>query len=52
MRQATATAALDEAGVYVGTTGGAIFYSRNSGDSWELLHDHLPAILSLEASVV
>ncbi len=52
MRQATATDALDEAGVYVGTTGGAIFYSRNSGDSWELLHDHLPAILSLEASVV
>ena len=52
LRDASATDSCDEPGVYIGTTGGAIFYSRNSGDSWELLHAHLPAVLSLEACVV
>ncbi len=32
--------------------GGAIYYSRNSGDSWDVLAAHLPPILSLEAALV
>lgn len=36
----------DKACVYVGTTTGEVFYTRNSG---ELLPFHLPAVLSLEA---
>lgn len=52
MRHAACADACEEAGIYVGTSGGALFYSRNSGDSWELLEANLPPILSLEAAVV
>lgn len=52
LRHAATADACPEVGLYVGTTGGAIFYSRNQGDSWELLHAHLPPVLSLEAFVV
>ena len=52
LRDAAAADSCDQAGIYVGATGGEIFYSRNAGDLWELLHAHLPAVLSLEASVV
>jgi len=41
-----------EAGVYVGTASGEIFFSRDSGDRWELLHAHLPPVISLEVGVV
>lgn len=34
----------DPAGVYLGTATGQIYYSRNSGDHWELLADGLPPI--------
>ena len=34
------------------TTGGEIYYSRNAGDSWELLAAHLPTVMSLEAALV
>ena len=51
-RDSTATDSCDEAGVYVGTAGGEIFYSRNGGDTWELLHAQLPAVFSLEAYLV
>jgi len=52
MRHAACADACDDAGIYVGTTGGAIFYSRDAGDSWALLEANLPPILSLEAAVV
>ena len=52
LRDAATADSCDPAGVYVGTTSGEIFYSRNSGDSWELLRGHLPPILSLEAAIV
>ena len=38
--------------VLVGTSGGELYFSRNGGDSWALIHAHLPAIYSVEASVV
>jgi photosystem II stability/assembly factor-like uncharacterized protein len=52
LRHATATDSCDDVGVYVGTTSGEIFYSRDEGSSWELLHAHLPSVMSLEAAVV
>ncbi len=52
MRHATTTDAYDQAGVYLGTTGGALFHSRDEGDSWDLLAAHLPPILSIETAVV
>lgn len=52
MRHAACADSCDDAGIYVGTSGGAIYYSRNSGDSWDVLAAHLPPILSLEAALV
>ena len=51
-RQAMATDNHDPAGVYVGTTGGQLFVSRDEGDSRALAAEFLPAILSVEAAVV
>lgn len=51
LRQAMTTDTLEDAGIYLGTSTGQIFYSRDSGDSWELLADYLPPILSVEAAV-
>lgn len=42
----------DPAGIYVGTTTGQIYSSRDDGDSWRLLADHLPQVQSVETGVV
>jgi hypothetical protein len=52
LREAMATDSLEQAGIYVGTNTGQLFYSRNEGDSWELLADFLPPVLSVETAVV
>ena len=52
MREGMATDALDPCGVYVGTTTGQLFYSRDDGDNWELLLDYLPPINSVECALV
>ncbi|MBN1453884.1 MAG: hypothetical protein JW963_22910 [Anaerolineales bacterium] len=52
LREAMATDSFEDAGIYVGTNTGQLFYSRNSGDSWEMLADFLPPINSVEAAVV
>ena len=43
-----ATDALDPCGVYVGTSTGQLFCSRDEGDNWELMADQLPPISSVE----
>jgi hypothetical protein len=48
-RDAMATDNLEEAGIYIGTSTGQLFYSRDAGESWELLADFLPQIVSVEA---
>lgn len=52
LREAMATDSFEDAGIYIGSNTGQLFYSRNSGDSWELLADFLPPIQSVEAAVV
>jgi len=52
LREAMSTDAFEDAGIYFGTNTGQLFYSRDSGDSWELLADFLPPIYSVEAAVV
>jgi len=52
LREAMATDSLEEAGIYIGTSTGQVFYSRDAGDNWELLADYLPPVLSVEASVL
>jgi len=42
----------DPAGIYVGTTTGQVYFSRDDGDSWGPLADHLPPVHSIEAGVV
>ena len=34
MREGMATDSMEECGIYVGTTTGQIFYSRDDGDTW------------------
>ena len=51
-RQAMAIDAYDPCGIYVGTSGGQILYSRKEGDSWEELVDWLPPVYSLSCTVL
>jgi len=52
LRHGMATDSFEDAGIYAGSNTGQLFYSRDSGDSWEVLADYLPPIYSVEASVV
>jgi len=52
LREAMGTDSLPDAGIYIGTSTGQLFHSRDAGDSWELLADFLPPIQSVEAAVV
>ncbi len=52
LRQALATDHLEPAGVYFGTTSGALFASADEGDSWTCIAQHLPAITSVETLLV
>ena len=47
-RQAMACDARDPAGLYLGTTNGEIWASRDEGESWRRAVAHLPRILALE----
>ena len=47
-RQAMCVDAHDPVGVYLGTTGGEIWASRDEGESWARIAAHLPEIYSLE----
>lgn len=51
LREGMATDGKDPAGIYVGTTGGHLFASRDDGDSWTTIADTLPPILSVSATV-
>jgi photosystem II stability/assembly factor-like uncharacterized protein len=50
-REAMSSDDHDEAGVYFGTTGGSVFYTRNAGDSWQALAEHLPPVYSVSSAV-
>ena len=48
LRDAMAVDQLDSCGVYFGTTGGQVYASADSGDSWAPIVRDLPAVLSVE----
>ena len=52
LRQAMATDRLSPAGVYFGTSSGALYASADEGESWATVAEHLPTILSVETMVV
>ncbi|HEX2022053.1 MAG TPA: exo-alpha-sialidase [Candidatus Thermoplasmatota archaeon] len=51
LRDGMATDGRDPAGIYVGTTTGQVFASRDEGVTWAKIADHLPPVLSLSAGV-
>lgn len=50
LREGLAADGLDPCGVYLGTSSGHLFASRDGGDSWELVAGYLPRILSVTAA--
>jgi len=52
LRDAMAIDTLESCGVYFGTTGGQVYASSNSGDSWEPIVRDLPAVLSVEVQTL
>lgn len=51
LRDAMTADTLEPAGVYLGTTGGELFYSRDDGDTWQKLPAQLPRITTLKVWV-
>jgi photosystem II stability/assembly factor-like uncharacterized protein len=47
-RQAMKCDARDPVGVYLGTTAGEVWASRDEGGAWSMIASHLPRILSVE----
>jgi photosystem II stability/assembly factor-like uncharacterized protein len=52
LRDAMAVDTLDECGIYFGTTGGQVYASSDSGDSWTPIVRDLPAVLSVEVQTL
>ena len=52
LREAMAVDALDSCGVYFGTTGGQVYASADSGDSWAPIVRDLPSVMSIEVQTL
>jgi photosystem II stability/assembly factor-like uncharacterized protein len=52
LRDATSIDRLESCGIYFGTTGGQVYASSDSGDSWRAIVRDLPAVLSVEAQTL
>jgi len=52
LRDAMAVDTLESCGVYFGTTGGQVYASSDSGDSWAPIVRDLPAVLSVEVQTL
>jgi photosystem II stability/assembly factor-like uncharacterized protein len=52
LRDAMAVDALDPGGIYFGTTGGQVYASADSGDTWAPIVRDLPAVLSVEVQTL
>ena len=52
LRDAMAVDSLDSCGVYFGTTGGQVYASADSGDTWAPIVRDLPPVLSVEVQTL
>jgi len=52
LRDAMAVDLLDQCGVYFGTTGGQVYCSADSGNSWNAIVRDLPAVYSVEVQTL
>ncbi len=52
LRDAMAVDSLDSCGIYFGTTGGQVYASADSGDTWSPIVRDLPAVVSVEVQTL
>lgn len=52
LRDAMCVDSLESCGIYFGTTGGQVYASADSGDSWNAIVRDLPAVLSVEVQTL
>jgi hypothetical protein len=52
LRDGFTTDGRDPAGLYFGTRTGEVYASTDDGDSWQLLAQHLPPVLSVRAAPI
>lgn len=52
LRDAMSVDKLDDCGIYFGTTGGQVYASADSGESWNAIVRDLPAVLSVEVQTL
>jgi photosystem II stability/assembly factor-like uncharacterized protein len=52
LRDSMSVDALDPCGIYFGTTGGQVYGSSDSGDSWNAIVHDLPPVLSVEVQTL
>jgi photosystem II stability/assembly factor-like uncharacterized protein len=50
-REAMTSDGHDPAGVYFGTSTGTVFYTRDAGDSWQVLAGNLPPVYSVSVGI-
>ena len=43
---------LDSGGIYFGTTGGQVYASNDSGDTWNAIVRDLPSVVSVEVQTL
>ena len=52
LRDGMTTDTLDPAGIYFGTRSGKVYGSSDNGNSWQLIHEGLPAVVCVKAAVI
>jgi photosystem II stability/assembly factor-like uncharacterized protein len=52
LRDAMAVDSCESCGVYFGTTGGQVYASKDSGDTWQPIVRDLPAVMSVEVQTL
>ncbi|HUY98279.1 MAG TPA: exo-alpha-sialidase [Verrucomicrobiae bacterium] len=52
LRDAMTADSADPVGIYFGTRVGEVYATRDDGDSWELVVDHLPDVFSVRAATL
>ena len=52
LRDGMAVDTLDSCGIYFGTTGGQVYASADSGDTWQAIVRDLPAVVSVEVQTL
>ncbi|MBP8109595.1 MAG: exo-alpha-sialidase [Caldilineaceae bacterium] len=52
LRDGMAVDTLDSCGIYFGTTGGQVYVSPDSGDTWQAIVHDLPAVVSVEVQTL